>query len=35
MILFAAIDVIERLAIPWHVSHRPALEPTFKSSAAH
>lgn len=28
MILFAVIDVLERLTIPWHVSHRPLLEPT-------
>ncbi len=29
MILFVVIDVIERLTIPWHVSHRPALDTTL------
>ena len=26
--LFAVIDILERLTIPWHVSHRALLEPT-------
>ncbi len=30
MILFAALDVLERLMIPWHVSHRQILEPTLE-----
>jgi NitT/TauT family transport system permease protein len=29
MILFGALDLIERWAIPWHVSHRRLLEPTI------
>jgi len=31
MILFAVLDVIERWTIPWHVSHRPLLEPTIEA----
>jgi NitT/TauT family transport system permease protein len=34
MILFAAIDGVERLMIPWHVSHRARGEPTFTPPAA-
>lgn len=30
MVLFIAIDVLERLMIPWHVSHRQVLEPTLE-----
>jgi NitT/TauT family transport system permease protein len=33
MILFAAIDVMERLMIPWHVSHRRVIEPTLEPRA--
>jgi NitT/TauT family transport system permease protein len=31
MILFAVLAAIERWAIPWHVSHRPLLEPTIQA----
>ena len=31
IILFVALDTIERLMIPWHVSHRQLLEPTIQS----
>lgn len=30
MILFAVLDAIERLAIPWHVSHRRVLDATVE-----
>jgi NitT/TauT family transport system permease protein len=31
MILFAVLDILERWAIPWHVSHRQLLEPTIEA----
>ncbi len=33
MILFVAIDALERLMIPWHISHRQMLEPTLDPRA--
>ena len=29
IVLFAVLDAVEHWAIPWHVSHRQLLEPTF------
>jgi NitT/TauT family transport system permease protein len=34
IILFAVLDAIERIMIPWHVSHRPLLESTIESRPA-
>jgi NitT/TauT family transport system permease protein len=34
VILFALLDLLERLMIPWHVSHRQLLEPPVETRSS-